>query len=83
MSSPFRCATRITINCIAAAMSAPFGRGTGFVDPLKYAARLWEASRDQRNGATASGNGTLDPDLEAEFSEPYLRKGSGAAARST
>ena len=47
----------------------------GFIDPLKYAARLWEASRNQRHGATASGNGTFDPDLEGEFSEPYLRKG--------
>ena len=65
------------------AMSGPFGRGTAFLDPLKYAARLWEASRDQRKGSTASGNGTLDPDLEAEFNEPYWRKGSGAAARST
>ena len=55
----------------------------GFRDPLKYAARLWEASRNQRKGATHRSNGTLDPDLEAEFSEPYLRKGSGAAARST
>ena len=41
----------------------------GFRDPLKYAARLWEASRNQRNDAT--GN----PDLESEFSEPCLRKG--------
>ena len=55
----------------------------GVLDPLKFAARLWEASRNQRKGSTASGNGTLDPDLEAEFNEPYWRKGSGAAARST
>ena len=47
----------------------------GFLDPLKYAARLWEASRNQRNGAAAKSNGTFDPDLEAEFSEPCLRKG--------
>ena len=43
-------------------------------DPLKFAARLWEASGDQRRGASG-GNGTLDPDLEPEFSEPDLRKG--------
>ena len=56
-------------------MSAPFGRGNGFADPLKYAARLWEASRDQRKGSTASGNGTLDPDLEPEFNEPVFAEG--------
>ena len=50
----------------------------GFIDPMKYAARLWEASRDQRNGAMVPRNGTLDPDSEAEFNEPYWRKGSGA-----
>ena len=55
----------------------------GFRDPLKYAARLWEATRGQRKGSPASGTETLDPDLESEFNEPYLRKGSGAAARST
>ena len=44
----------------------------GFRDPLKYAARLWEASRDQRKGATASGNGTLDPDLEADPSSALV-----------
>ena len=49
----------------------------GFLDPLKYAARLWEASRDQRNGASSRGNGTLDPDLEAEFSEPVFAEGVG------
>ena len=49
----------------------------GFRDPLKYAARLWEASRGQRTEGSSRGNETLDPDLEAEFSEPYLRKGSG------
>ena len=43
----------------------------GFLDPLKYAARLWEASRNQRKGDAAPSNGTLDPDLEAEFNEPY------------
>ena len=55
----------------------------GIRDPLKLAERLWEATRNQRNGSTASGNGTLDPDSESEFNEPYLRKGSTAAARST
>ena len=49
----------------------------GIRDPLKYAARLWEASRHQRNGSTVSGNEILDPDPEAEFNEPYWRKGSG------
>ena len=39
-----------------------------FLDPLKYAARLWEASRAQRKGSTASGSGTLDPDSPPEFS---------------
>jgi hypothetical protein len=53
------------------------------LDSLKYAARLWQASRGQRNGVTATSNGILDPDLEAEFNEPYLRNGSGAAVRST
>ena len=47
----------------------------GFGDPLKYAARLWEASRNQRKGVAPPGTGTLDPDLEPEFSEPCLRKG--------
>jgi hypothetical protein len=45
----------------------------GFRDPLKYAARLWEASRGQRTEGSSRGNETLDPDLEAEFSEPRLR----------
>ena len=32
--------------------------------------------------STTASNGTLDPDLEAEFNEPYWRKeGSWAAAR--
>ena len=55
----------------------------GILEPLKYADRLWEASRHQRKGSTASDNGTLDPDLEAEFNEPYWRKGSGEATQST
>ena len=53
----------------------------GIRDPLKYAARLWEASRDQRKGTTSGGNGTLDPDLEPEFSEPCLRKGPAVITR--
>ena len=44
-------------------MNATSGRVTGFVDPLKYAARLWEASRHQRNGAMATGNGNIGPSL--------------------
>jgi Rad52/22 family double-strand break repair protein len=55
----------------------------GILEPLKYAARLWAASRDQRKATNPTGNETLDPDLESEFNEPYLRKGSGAAVRST
>ena len=46
----------------------------GIRDPLKFAARLWEARREQRKGVADTGNGTLDPDLESEFSEPCLRK---------
>ena len=61
-----------------------FWARNGLPDPLKYAARLWQAFRNQRNGASATGNGTLDPDLEAEFNEPNLRKeGSGPVARQT
>ncbi len=52
-----------------------FWARNGVLDPLKYAARLWAASRHQRNGANFDG--TLDPDLEPEFSEPDLRKGLG------
>jgi hypothetical protein len=51
----------------------------GFLDPLKYAARLWEASCDQRkvdNGnSNGNGNGSLVLELESEFSEPYWQKG--------
>ena len=54
-----------------------FWARNGVLDPLKYAARLWEASRDQRKGATSSGDGTLDPDLEPEFSEPVFAQGVG------
>ena len=52
-----------------------FWAWNGFQDPLKYAARLWEASRNQRKGVAPPSTGTLDPDLEPEFSEPCLRKG--------
>jgi hypothetical protein len=57
-----------------------FWARNGFQDPLKYAARLWAASRDQRIRVTTAGNETLDPDLEAEFNEPRLRKGSPASS---
>ena len=43
----------------------------GFRDPLKYAARLWEASRDQRNDAT--GN----PDLRIRVQRTLLAQGAG------
>jgi hypothetical protein len=55
----------------------------GIIEPLKYAARLWAASRDQRKAAVSNGNEALDPDTESEFNDPYLRKGSGATGRST
>lgn len=55
----------------------------GIIEPLKFAARLWAASRDQRKVALPSANETLDPDSESEFNEPYLRKGSATAVRST
>jgi hypothetical protein len=32
-------------------------------------------TRNQRKEVVGASNGTLDPDLEAEFSGPYLRKG--------
>jgi hypothetical protein len=54
-----------------------FWARNGVVDPLKYAARLWTASREQHNGASSRDDGTLDPDLEPEFSEPNLRKAVG------
>jgi len=45
----------------------------GIPDPLKFAARLWESSRDQRRGLINHGEG-FDPDLEPEFSEPNLKR---------
>jgi hypothetical protein len=57
-----------------------FWARNGFQDPLKYAARLWAASRDQRDGVTTASNGTLDPDLEAEFNEPCLQKAAAVGS---
>ena len=80
MSSRFRCATRIMINCIAAAMSAPSGRITEF--EIRSSMLLGCGRRRAVNArAPFRGNGTLDPDLEAEFSEPYLRKGPAVITR--
>ena len=77
MSSRFQCATRIVTNCIAAGMSARFGRVKEFEirsNMLLGCGRLRAVSARRFHHER---NGTLDPDLEAEFSEPCLRKGHG------
>jgi hypothetical protein len=49
-----------------------FWAQNGIGDPLKFAARLWEASRNQREDGASHGAHGLD--LGPEFSEPSLQK---------
>lgn len=48
----------------------------GIIEPLKYAERLWAASRKHRATAIEGEKAALDPFGQSEFTEPYLGPGS-------